>query len=146
MAFFDKTPAGSPPPSLTGRLVDDVTQYIDTRVALAKLDVQHSIRNALVGTLHGVTLGVLGLLSLVFLSIFAGLALNAALNSSYWGFGIVAGVYVLLAVIFAMGVDKGAFTKLAEKLLHDKIYKSEIEQARHAAAPTSTTTSSSSAA
>ena len=130
MAFFDKTPAEPPRPSLTGRLVDDVTEYIDTRVNLARLDVQHSVRNALVGTIHGATLAVLALLALVFLSIFAGLALNAALSSPYWGFGIVAGVYLLLTLVFVFGVDKGAFNTMVEKMLHNKIYKSEIEQER----------------
>jgi uncharacterized membrane protein YqjE len=132
MAFFDKTPADSSRPSLTGRLVEDVTEYIDTRVNLARLDIQASMRNALVGTLHGVTLAVLALFALVFLLIFAALALNSALNSPYWGFGIVAGVFLLLTLLFMFGVDKGAFNALAEKMLHNKIYKSEIEQERPA--------------
>ena len=53
MAFFDKPPADSSRPSLTGRLVEDVTEYIDTRLSVARLDTQASMRNALVGMLHG---------------------------------------------------------------------------------------------
>ncbi len=153
MAFFDKSPLDSAArpgasSSLTGRLVEDVTEYIDTRVALARLEVQHSLRNALVGALHGVTLGVLALFFLIFLLVFAGLALNAALDSAYWGFGIVAGVLGLLTLGFALGVDKAAFNSLAEKALHNKVYHSEIDQQRkaaEAAAPDRSTTSSASA-
>lgn len=132
MAFFDKSSDEPPRPSLTGRLVDDVTEYIDTRLSLARLDAQASARNSLVGVLHGVTMGMLALIGMLFLLIFLALALNYALDSSYWGFGIIAGVFLLLALLFAFGVDKGAFTALAEKILHNKIYKSEIEQERPA--------------
>lgn len=131
MGFFDKSAAPDPSrPSLTGRLVDDVTEYIDTRLSLARLDAQASARNSLVGVLHGVTLGLLALLGVLFLLIFAALALNSALGSPYWGFGIIAGVFLLLTLLFVFGVDKGAFTALAEKVLHNKIYKSEIKQER----------------
>ncbi len=132
MAFFDKSSDDPPRPSLTGRLVDDVTEYIDTRLSLARLDAQASARNTLVGVLHGVTMGLLGLIGLLFLLVFVALALNHALNSTYWGFGIIAGVFLLLTLLFVFGVDKGAFTALAEKVLHNKIYKSEIEQERPA--------------
>ena len=131
MGFFDKSAAPDPSrPSQTGRLVDDVTEDIDTRLSLARLDAQASARNSLVGVLHGVTLGLLALLGVLFLLIFAALALNSALGSPYWGFGIIAGVFLLLTLLFIFGVDKGAFTALAEKVLHNKIYKSEIKQER----------------
>ncbi len=129
MAFFDKSPS-SDSPSLTGRLVEDVTEYIDTRLSLARLDAQASARNALVGVLHGTAMAVLGLIGVVFLLLFLALVLNHALDSPYWGFGIVAGVFLLLTLLFVFGIDKGAFTALAEKILYNKIYKSEIVQER----------------
>ena len=81
------------------------------------------------GTIHGATLAILGLLFVIFVSIFAGLALNAALDSPYWGFGIVAGFYLLLLVLVLVGVDKTAFQGLANKVLKDTIYKSDKRQA-----------------
>jgi hypothetical protein len=62
-------------------------------------------------------------------SIFAGMALNSALNSPYWGFGIVAGFYLLLLILVLVGVDKAAFQGLANKVLKDTIYKSDKRQA-----------------
>ncbi len=132
MAFFDKLSDDPPRASLTGRLVDDVTEYIDTRLSLARLDAQAGARNTLVGVLHGVTMAVLALIGTLFLLVFLALVLNSALDSHYWGFGIIAGVFLLLTLLFVFGVDKGAFTALAEKILHNKIYKSEIEQERPA--------------
>ncbi|KUG06017.1 phage holin family protein [Solirubrum puertoriconensis] len=117
----DKTPRND---SLMGNLMG----YIDTRIDLVRLEVQEKVKTAFVGTAQGVTLGLLGLLFLVFLSIFAGLALNDALDSPFWGFGIVAGFYLLLLIIFLVGVGKKLYQGLADKMLSNTIYKSDKRQ------------------
>ena len=119
-------------PSKTPRndsLFGNLTGYLDTRIDLVRLELQQKASTALVGTIHGVTLAVLGLLFVVFVSIFAGLALNSALDSPFWGFGIVAGFYLLLLILVLVGVDKAAFQGLANKVLKDTIYKSDKRQA-----------------
>jgi len=117
-----KTPRND---SLMGNLMG----YLDTRIDLVRLEAQEKAKNAFVGTVHGVMMGLIGLMFLIFLSIFAGLALNAALDSSYWGFGIMAGFYLVLLIIFLVGVDKKIFQSLADKLLNNTIYKSDKRQA-----------------
>ena len=110
-------------------LISNLTGYLDTRIDLVRLEVQQKVSTVLVGTIHGVTLALLGLLFVIFVSIFAGLALNMALDSQFWGFGVVAGVYLLLLILVLVGVDKAAFQGLATKLLKDTIYKSDKRQA-----------------
>ncbi|WP_426058445.1 phage holin family protein [Hymenobacter sp. B1770] len=110
-------------------LIGNLTGYLDTRIDLVRLEIQEKVSTMLVGTIHGATLAILGLMFVIFLSIFAGLALNSALDSTFWGFGIVAGFYLLLLVLVLIGVDKTAFQGLATKLLKDKIYKSDKRQA-----------------
>lgn len=110
-------------------LIGNLTGYLDTRIDLIRLEVQQKVSTVFVGTIHGVTLAILGLLFVIFVSIFAGLALDAALDSSYWGFGIVAGFYLVLLVLVLVGVDKTAFQGLANKVLKDTIYKSDKRQA-----------------
>jgi hypothetical protein len=125
MAYDDdatKTPRND---SLMGNLMG----YLDTRIDLVRLEAQEKVKTAFVGTVHGVAMGLIGLMFLIFLSIFAGLALNAALDSSYWGFGLVAGFYLVLLIIFLVGVDKKVFQGLADKLLDNTIYKSDKRQA-----------------
>ena len=117
-----KTPRND---SLMGNLMG----YLDTRIDLVRLETQEKAKNAFVGTVHGVTMGLIGLMFLIFLSIFAGLALNAALDSTFWGFGLVAGFYLVLLIIFLVGVDKKIFQGLADKLLNNTIYKSDKRQA-----------------
>ena len=113
-----KTPRND---SLMGNLMG----YLDTRIDLVRLEAQEKVKNAFVGTVHGVAMGLIGLMFLIFLSIFAGLALNSALDSTYWGFGLVAGFYLVLLIIFLVGVDKKIFQGLADKLLNNTIYKSD---------------------
>jgi len=110
-------------------LIGNLTGYLDTRIDLVRLEIQQKISTALVGTIHGVTLAVLGMFFLIFLSVFAGLALNSALDSPFWGFGIVAGFYLALLVLVLVGVDKSAFQGIVNKLLKDTIYKSDKRQA-----------------
>ena len=110
-------------------LIGNLTGYLDTRIDLVRLEIQQRVSTILVGTIHGAALAMLGLLFIIFVSIFAGLALNSALNSTYWGFGVVAGFYLVLLVLVVVGVDKAAFQGLANKVLKDTIYKSDKRQA-----------------
>jgi hypothetical protein len=108
--------------------IGNLTGYLDTRIDLVRLEVQQKVKDIFIGVVHGTTLAILGLLFVVFLSIFAGLALNHALSSSYLGFGIVAAFYLLLLVLVLVGLDKSAFKGLADKLFKDTIYKSDKRQ------------------
>lgn len=110
-------------------LIGNLTGYLDTRIDLVRLEIQQKISTGLVGTIHGVTLAVLGMFFLIFLSVFAGLALNSALDSPFWGFGIVAGFYLVLLVLVLVGVDKSAFQGIVNKMMKDTIYKSDKRQA-----------------
>jgi uncharacterized membrane protein YqjE len=117
----DKTPRND-------SLMSNLMGYIDTRIDLVRLEVQEKVKTAFVGVAQGVTLGLLGLFFLIFVSIFAGLALNEALDSTFWGFGIVAGFYLLLLIIFVVGVGKKLYQGLADKMLSNTIYKSDKRQ------------------
>jgi len=110
-------------------LIGNLTGYLDTRIDLVRLELQQKVSSVLVSAVHGATLAMLGLLVVIFVSIFAGLALNSALDSSYWGFGIVAGFYLVLLVLVLVGIDKAAFQGIANKALKDTIYKSDKRQA-----------------
>lgn len=119
-------------PSKTPRndsLVGNLTGYLDTRIDIVKFELQQKVSGVLVSTVHGAALAMLGLLFIIFGSVFAGLALNAALHSPYWGFGVVAGFYLVLLVLVLVGVDKAAFQGIANKALKDTIYKSDKRQA-----------------
>ena len=124
--FSDDDPSKTP---RNDSLIGNLTGYLDTRIDLVRLELQQKASSVLVSTIHGAALAMLGLMFLIFVSVFAGLALNSALDSPYWGFGIVAGFYLVLLVLVLVGVDKAAFQGLANKALKDTIYKSDKRQA-----------------
>lgn len=106
-------------------IISHLTGYLDTRIDLVRLETQEKVKGVFVSTVHGVALGVLGFLFVIFGSIYLGFALNQALESPSAGFGIVAALYLVLAVLFAVGVDKKVFQGVADKLLNNTIYKSD---------------------
>lgn len=113
----------------TDNLMGNLMGYLDTRIDLVRLEAQEKVKAAFVGTVHGVTLALIGLLFFVFLNLFVALLLNDVLDSPYWGFGIVAAFYLVLLVVFMVGVDKKLFQGLADKMLNNTIYKSDKRQA-----------------
>ncbi len=114
----DKTPRND-------SLISNLTGYLDTRIDIVKLEAQEKVKGIFVSSVHGVALGVLGFLFIIFGSIYLGLALNDALDSPSAGFGLVAALYLVLAVLFFVGVDKKIFQGVADKLLNNTIYKSD---------------------
>lgn len=128
MGLFSTEEDSSKTPQ-TDSLVGNLMGYLDTRIDLVRLEIQEKTKQAFVGAAHGLTLAFIGLLFFLFLNLFLALLLNDLLDSTYWGFGIVAGFYLILLIVFVMGVDKKAFEGLADKLLSNKIYKSDKRQA-----------------
>ncbi|SIT89599.1 phage holin family protein [Pontibacter indicus] len=106
-------------------LIENLMGYIDTRIDIIRLEVQEKMKAAMVSTIHGVLLGFFGLMSFLFVSIFLGLLLNHLLDSSFWGFGIIALFYVVVLVILLIGLDKKVFQGMADKALDNTIYKTD---------------------
>lgn len=106
-------------------LIENLMGYIDTRIDIIRLEVQEKMKAAMVSTIHGVLLGFFGLMSFLFVSIFLGLLLNHLLDSSFWGFGIIALFYVAVLVILLIGLDKKVFQGMADKALDNTIYKTD---------------------
>ena len=106
-------------------LIENLMGYIDTRIDIIRLEVQEKLKSVMVNTMHFVLLGFAALMCVIFVSIFLGLLLNHLLNSTFWGFGIVALIYIILLVVLIVGLDKKVFQDMADKALENTIYKSD---------------------
>lgn len=113
----------------TDNIIGNLKGYLDTRIDLMRLEVQQKVKGAVVGTMHGAAMAGIGLVFFLFLNLFIALLLNEQLDSAYWGFGIVAAFYLVLLIVFLVGVDKKVFQGVADKLLDNTIYKSDKRQA-----------------
>ena len=81
------------------RLVSDVKEYAEERMNLIMLNVQEKTAKAIAGTASFLILIVLGVFTLAFLSFALAWFLGQVLHQPYLGFLIVAGVYILIAVL-----------------------------------------------
>lgn len=106
-------------------IIDNFMGYVDTRIDIIRLEIQEKLKAAFVGAIHGALLGLVGLMSLIFVSIFLGLLLNHLLDSSFWGFGIIALFYVILLVVLVIGLDKKVFQGIADKTFDNTLYKAD---------------------
>lgn len=106
-------------------MIGNLMGYVDTRIDLLKLDLQTKLKSILVSTVHGVLLGLVGLMVLLFLNVFIALLLNDVLDSHFWGFGIVTLFYLILLIILLVGLDKKVFQGIADKAFRNTIYKSD---------------------
>jgi len=106
-------------------LIDNLMGYIDTRIDIIKLEIQEKLKTSFVGVMHAVLLGLVGFMTLIFVSIFLGLLLNHLLDSSFWGFGIIALFYIILLVVLLVGLDKKVFEGMADKTFDNTVYKSD---------------------
>jgi hypothetical protein len=79
-----------------------IAEYIQDRLMLVKLDIVER-GSKLVATMF--TILVIALFSffvLLFLSVMAAYMFGEMLHQIFWGFGIVAGIYILLLVLIIM--------------------------------------------
>lgn len=106
-------------------LIENLMGYIDTRIDIIRLEIQEKLKSFFVSLLHAVLLGFAAFMSLIFLSIFLGLLLNHLLDSSFWGFGIIALVYIILLVVLLVGLDKKVFNNVADKAFDNTLYKTD---------------------
>lgn len=111
--------------SKTESLISNLMGYIDTRIDLLKLEVQTKLKNGFVGLMRAIILGFAAFMALIFFNIFIGLLLNDLLDSHFWGFGIVTLFYIILLVVFILGIDKKLFNNLADKTFDNTVYKDD---------------------
>jgi hypothetical protein len=85
------------------RLIETISKYIEARIELVKVDVQQGIAKTLVNGIQFGLIGLLGFFTLTFICLGLAHVFNSLTNSSYWGYFIMAGVFLLiLAAVQAM--------------------------------------------
>lgn len=106
-------------------IIGNLMGYIDTRIDLIKLELQMKLKTGIITLMHAILLGFAAFMTVIFFNIFIALVLNDLLDSQFWGFGIVTLFYLILLVIFILGIDKKAFQGIADKALDNTIYKQD---------------------
>jgi hypothetical protein len=90
-------------------IVDHIAGYIETRVALVKMEIREEVASAMSRALIILVMFLTGILFLLFISVGLAEYLNMVLGGDYVGFIIVGGFYgllLLLMIIFRKGLLK----------------------------------------
>ena len=96
---------------------EHVKDYIKTQIDYYKLVAAESIGKAAAGAATGVVLALFGYLFLLFLSVTAAIGIGTAAGKLYLGFLIVAGFYLLLAVLAYLLKDKLITTPIINAII-----------------------------
>ncbi len=89
--------------SLINKLLEKITEYLRLKGEKLKLDIIAQISRIMAHVLAFLFLGIIAFFLFIFLSLALGAYLNQVLESTYYGYLIVAGAYlVLLITIFLL--------------------------------------------
>ena len=91
----------TPPP-----IIDQLKEYAETQIKLAKYEAIDRGSKILASTITDVVIAVALVLTFLFLSLAVAFLLSLWLGSYWAGFGCMAGLYLLFAVIIILAKDK----------------------------------------
>jgi hypothetical protein len=107
----------------TGTLKDNVRDYAETKLNIIKLKAISAGGSAVSGIIVGVALAILSIFIIMFLSFSAAYAISDAAGKPFLGFLIVAGFYIVLAILVVVLRDKMLTMPIVNSLLEKFYYK-----------------------
>ena len=87
-------------------LLEDAKEYVNTRIAQAKLSVAEKVSKLIARIIAGLIAGLVFIFFLLFISIASAIAIGQALNNSWLGFLIIGATYFLLGIIIWKAKDR----------------------------------------
>lgn len=106
---------------------ENIFRYLEARIELFTLETRGKVEEGVVQAVHGMVLGLLGMMTMIFLFSLLAAYLNEVTESRYMGFVIVAGFFLVLTVTWAAAKD--AFTNRIRLIAYGIIKKSQEKKA-----------------
>jgi hypothetical protein len=104
-------------------IIDQLKEYVETRVKLAKYKVIDSSSSIVAGLITDIVIAFAALLAFLFASFTLALFLGDLFNSYWKGFGVVALFYLLIAIIVVVAkksFEKSIINAFIKKILNSK--------------------------
>ena len=105
-------------PNILGSLFEKATDYVETNVELLKLKAVDKSSDVISSVISAIVMLMIGSLFIILLNIGIALWIGDLLGKAFYGFLIVAGFYLIIALIFHFSRHK-----LVKKPLADLIIK-----------------------
>jgi hypothetical protein len=114
----------------TTSLKESIKDYVDTKLDVIKLKAIDKGSSVAAGIVVGVACAILGLIVLLFLGFSAAYAISDATDKPFLGFLVVAGFYILVAVLLVALKDKLITLPLINMLMKKIYYPAEPAENR----------------
>lgn len=104
-------------------LVDNISGYVETRVKILKIEIKEDVARVLSKGLVSGSMIIIGLIFLFFISIGFAQFLNIYFEDSFKGYLIVAGIYLVILIVFLIfrkTIDKKFQRYFSEMIKKDK--------------------------
>jgi hypothetical protein len=104
-------------------LIEELKKYLTTTLEINKLEAVERSSTVTATMMSGLLIGIVVVLLILFISLWAGFYISAKLGDTYSGFTLVAGFYLLLTVVLFLGRKK-----LIENPIRDKIIRTVLNK------------------
>ncbi|OIN60059.1 phage holin family protein [Arsenicibacter rosenii] len=102
---------------------ENIFRYLEARIELFTLETRGKIEDGATKAIHGIILGFLATITLIFLFSLLAAWLNYVLDSRYLGFLIVASFFLVLTIIWA--VAKNFWINMIREIAYSAIKKQQ---------------------
>lgn len=106
---------------------ENIFRYLEARIELFTLETRGKVEEGVVRAVHGVILGFLAIITLIFLLSLLAAFLNEVLESRYLGFLIVAGFFLILTIVWI--VAKESVVGIIREMAYRSIKASQEKKA-----------------
>jgi len=103
--------------SLINNVIDRITDYLKVKGEKLKLDIIASVSRIMAYVISFILILLIGFFFLVFASITAGALINEALDSSYLGYLMISGFYLIVLIVVLLLLKTRKIQNLIEKAL-----------------------------
>lgn len=100
-------------------LIVSLKSYATTTIDIIKLEAAQHTSTLLANLISKLIIGLVIILFSLFLSFGISVYLSELLDNNYLGFGIVAGVYLLLSIILIAGRKKLLIKPISDKIIRE---------------------------
>ncbi|MGK7389252.1 MAG: phage holin family protein [Candidatus Cyclobacteriaceae bacterium M2_1C_046] len=94
-----------------GRIIKSPIRHVEAKIESKKQNLKESAAEIISKIIIFGALAFIAILFLLFASIMLANYLNVVFDSSFWGYGAVAGIYLVIAIILFMLKDKNFIYK-----------------------------------
>jgi uncharacterized membrane protein YqjE len=108
-------------------LRENIVKLIEAKFELTKIEIQEKAEGLISQLIHSMLTLFLAFMLFLFISILLAVGINQWLGSSYWGFVIITGLYLILLLIwiFSKSFIQKTIQKTVEKVIDEKMNKGD---------------------